>query len=208
MHSHSLVALVLASYDVGEADRFLILLTRERGRLAARVPGARKLKSKMGGLLPLTCGTVELKESNGNMLVAAVARCERLGAGDIRRFLLRMQGVELLLALLHDGEPVPEIFDAALRFLQEPVMEQKDLIAFSFRLLHLLGVLPEADVRLSIEERAFIAASALGAQTTPLPRLARLETLCRQMIAEHALRALKAPAVAAAMTISPCPAHS
>ena len=53
-HSESVEAVVLKTYDVGEADRFCIVLTKERGRIAARARGVRKLTSKMGGsLLPL-----------------------------------------------------------------------------------------------------------------------------------------------------------
>lgn len=192
----------MASYDVGEADRFVILLTRERGRLAARVPGARRLKSKLAGLLPLSRATVEIREHGGNALVTGVTECERLGSGNISSFLLHIQGMELLLALLHDGEPAPQIFDATVSFLETPSAASHHLVSFSFRLLHLLGVLPEGDAghfaRLTHEERTFIEQSAHGVTQCTDANLKRLLPLSQEMLAEHVTRALKAPAVAAA----------
>ena len=63
--SQTYEALILQSHDVGEADRFLILFTRERGRLAARARAVRKPKSKMGGsLLPLKLATWVTSDRN------------------------------------------------------------------------------------------------------------------------------------------------
>lgn len=206
-YSLTLDTLVLASYDVGEADRFVILLTREKGRLAARVPGARRLTSKLAGLLPLTRSTAEIREHGENALVTGAAECERLGSGDVARFLLHVQGMELLLALLHDGEPVPQIFDAAVAFLRTPDVAPHHLMAFSFRLLHLLGVLPESDAerfaRLTPDERAFIEQSAHGVGQCKYANLKHLLPLSQEMLAEHITRALKAPAVAEAMVGKP-----
>jgi len=203
-HSFTVNALVLASYNVGEADRFVILLTRERGRLAARVPGARRLKSRLAALLPLTHLSVELKEHGGCYFVAGSAtQYDRLNPGGLNDFLMRTQGMELLLSLLSDEDPVPEIFDAAVQFLLASPDEPHRIIAFSFRLLHLLGVLPEWHderfARLTPEEHAFITGNARGAIATPVPSgLKRLLALSQEMLAEHVTRALKAPAVAAA----------
>lgn len=203
-HSSTLDALVLASYDVGEADRFVILLTREQGRLAARVPGARRLKSRLAGLLPLTRATVEIREHGGNALVTGVAECERLGSGNVQSFLLHVQGMELLLALLHDGEPVQQIFDATVDFLRTTGGEPHFIVMFSFRLLHLLGVLPEGTserfARLTAQERAFVEQSAWGEHPPATPRLTRILPLSQEMVAEHATRVLRAPAITAACT--------
>jgi recombinational DNA repair protein (RecF pathway) len=52
-HAQTFEAIVLKTYDVGEADRLCILFTRERGRVMARASGARRLKSRLGAsLLP------------------------------------------------------------------------------------------------------------------------------------------------------------
>ncbi|MBU1911666.1 recombination protein O N-terminal domain-containing protein, partial [Patescibacteria group bacterium] len=46
-HSQTYNSIILKAYDVGEADRFLILFTREKGRMTARARAVRKLKSKL-----------------------------------------------------------------------------------------------------------------------------------------------------------------
>ena len=53
VHSHTLKseALVLGSRRLGEADRIVMLYTRERGRLSAVAKGIRRTRSRMGGRL-------------------------------------------------------------------------------------------------------------------------------------------------------------
>lgn len=49
--SYSTEAIVLGSHKLGEADRVVTLLTRERGKVPTVVKGVRKLKSRFGGRL-------------------------------------------------------------------------------------------------------------------------------------------------------------
>jgi DNA repair protein RecO (recombination protein O) len=199
----TLSALILASYDVGEADRFIVLLTRERGRIAARVPGARRTRSKLGALLPLSSARLEVKETKTGFLVTGIAAKPPSRKLRIAEFLCGMQVCELLLSLLSDEEPVPEIYDATVEFLNLRSKAPPNLLAYSFRLLHLLGVLPETEsspemARLSDEEKAFLE----GCRHTPMKQEVkpthRLSALCERLIAEHVTRPLRAPAVAAA----------
>lgn len=204
-HSRTFHCIVLASYDVGDADRFVILLTLEEGRLAARVPGARRLKSRLAPLLPLTRCTVELKETKGSSIVSAVAMAPRTPDGaHLQNFLVRMQACELLLALLSDGEPVSEIFAALSRLLQQEQCFPRDLLAFTFRVLALLGVLPEAThalfASLSLEERSFVQESTRGTPVNGALSCTRLRTLCTQLVQEHCTRPLRSTDVAAACT--------
>ncbi|MDD4628553.1 MAG: DNA repair protein RecO [Candidatus Peribacteraceae bacterium] len=203
-HSRTCEAIVLKSYDIGEADRFLILLTRECGRLAARAPGARRLKSRMGGsLLSLEHLSVEIKEHNEGWLVAGAHPLPpRRPPLPLTDFLLVTQAMELLLGLLHDEEPLPEIFDLTLELLRLPEHEPHHVLTFTLRLLSLMGVLPEAQDRyfaaLPADERAFVERSLNGAwqkEVCPLPHVNRL---CRQLIEEHSTRALHAEQVTAA----------
>lgn len=206
-YSRTLHSIVLASYDVGEADRFVILLTREEGRLAARVPGARKPASRLKSLLPLTRGAVELKESKGNAIVscASMSACP-MEEEHVQNFLTRVQGSELLLALLSDGDPVPEIFDAFTLFLDRDRCRTVDLLAFTFRLLALLGVLPETEHRcfagLTPAERAFVASSVRGRSAEEAFPCSRLSALARAFVQEHATRPLRAGDVATACSPS------
>ena len=204
-HSRTFDCIVLASYDVGEADRFVILLTAEEGRLAARVPGARRLKSRLASLLPLTHCAVELKESKGSHIVSSVAMAPRsLDPAHLQNFLARTQMSELLLALLSDGEPVPEIFESLSQLLQKKHCSSRDLLAFTFRVLSLLGVLPETThllfASLTPEERSFVLASTRGTSVNEHISCARLQSLCTQLVAEHCTRPLRSTDVAAACT--------
>ena len=203
-HSRTFDCIVLASYDVGEADRFVILLTREEGRLAARVPGARRLKSRLASLLPLTRCSVELKEARNSYIVSGITGTSRPAEGPahLRNFLTYTQMSELLLALLSDGEPVPGIFDALSRLLQQKQCSAHDLLSFTFRVLMLLGVLPETShhifAGLTLEERAFVQASMRGASVHEEISCTRLRTLCTQLVQEHCTRPLRATDVAVA----------
>ncbi|MFH0851696.1 MAG: recombination protein O N-terminal domain-containing protein [Candidatus Peregrinibacteria bacterium] len=202
-HARTFDCLVLASYDVGEADRFVILLTREAGRLAARVPGARRLKSRLSALLPLTRCSVELKESRNSFLVSGIAVQPRnADPAHLQNFLTRTQMSELLLALLSDGEPVPEIFDALSALLCRERCTPRDVLSFHFRTLSLLGVLPDTMHRLfatlSAEERSFVQASTCGLPVNEKISCTRLRALCAQLVQEHCTRSLRSPEVTAA----------
>lgn len=157
---------------------------------------------------------MEVKETKTGFLATGVTKNATASEEHhVPEFLLGVQACELLLALLSDGEPVPEIFDATVDLLRLRLPraesrgsgEERHLLAYSFRLLHLLGVLPETKsspefLRLSAEEKEFLEGcrrNSLKQDAQPTPRLS---ALCERMIAEHVTRPLKAPAVAAACT--------
>jgi len=203
-HAQTYEAIVLMSYDVGEADRFLILLTRERGRIAARAPGVRRLKSRLSGLLPLARLSLDLREHGDSFLITAVhARTVQPHAKSLGDFLTGMQASEILLSLLHDEEPAPAIFDATATFLAMRNRQQEHLLSFTFRMLSLLGVLPLGQEihllgALSPEEKQFVEGSARGQWQEHPPALKNLLRLCTKLVQEHAPRQLKSADVAIA----------
>lgn len=156
-------AVILRAFDVGEADRFLVLLTRERGRLTARAAGARKPGSRMGGaLLAFSHVDVLLKETAAGWIVGSARRLDDPPPADLHSFSQTHQAVELLLRLTQDGQPLPEIFTLLLRFLATCRAGLRDASdRFGFALLHLLGFLPEYAacselLSLSTEDRDFL----------------------------------------------------
>jgi len=164
-HSATLEAIVLRAHDVGEADRFCILLTKERGRIAARARAVRKPKSRMGGsLLPLEHVHADIVEHDAGFLITAAVRIGRPVPRNVRSFLSAMQGIEWILALVQDGEPLPEVFDLACTFLRHCALHPQDaVLPFSIRLLQMLGLLPlpmqePFFTRLTNTERAYIGA--------------------------------------------------
>ncbi len=208
-HSNSVEALVLKTYDVGEADRYCILFTKERGRLAARAMGVRKPKSRMGGsLLPLRRIKAELREgSAGWMVTGAEAFPEDGGIGDIRAFTVATEGVELLLRLTQDAEPLPEVYAAFVAFLAvSQEVRPRASLAFALQLLHLLGFLPgdeetETFFALSEDERVFVEAARQGSWEA-LPSLqdaSRVELLRDRFLGDQLSGPLKAPGVSGAI---------
>lgn len=64
-------ALVLRTYKLGEADRIVVFLTRDRGKRRGVAPGARRLRSRFGAALePLTRIGVTYYEREGRELVS------------------------------------------------------------------------------------------------------------------------------------------
>jgi len=207
-HSKTYEAIVLKAYDVGEADRFLILFTRERGKLSARARGVRKLTSRMGGhLLPCQHIAVNLTEGRAGMLVTGAQRKSDVHESALSSFLHSEQGIELLLALLPEDDPHPDIFDITLAFLQHCRCGSADPpLTFTLQLLAQLGIMPglqhdEYASVLTDEERCFAQECAKGKWMDPSllsPSSRRtIRTLCDQLIKNHIHRDLRAQHVAA-----------
>lgn len=144
-HSQSFDTIILRTIDIGEADRFAILFTKQGGRKTAKAKGVRKANSRLGGLiLPFKHLSMELTESSaGNIITSATDRMSDAPPITSASFLMLQQGIEFLLALTEDDEPLPRVFELLLQFIKMCPASDKDLLpAFQLRLLHLLGLLP------------------------------------------------------------------
>lgn len=110
-----LTALVLESTAVGEYDRRVVLLTRERGRIACFARGARRPGSPvMAASLPFCFGTYRIRPGrNANVLVEAKvdfffekiradmeAACYASYISEVLRFITREENDEAALLLL------------------------------------------------------------------------------------------------------------
>lgn len=160
----TLDGIVLRTYNVGEADRLCIVLTRERGRLAMRARAVRKLGTRMGSLLlPGRRVLLDAREDGGTFTIAtARLNGEIADFSNPVAFASAQQGIELLLLLTEDDEPLPAVFDALFQFLHTCTASASHaLLPFQMRLFHLLGLLPShADDRrftaLTEYEREFV----------------------------------------------------
>ncbi len=208
-HSQTFDALVLKTYDVGEADRYCIFFTREKGRIGARASGARRPKSRLGGaLMPFRQVTVELKESGASWVICGVAHHENEESiRTLSQFTQLEEGIELLMRLVpHEGE-LPEIFDATRAFFSACARgESQAVMGYTFSLLHLLGLLPgEAEMEevnaLAPEEYAYINLCRHGRIGAPEPGcdLGRLSTVRSFLLNSQLQAPLKAERVAEAM---------
>ena len=207
-HSETLEAIVLHVRDVGEADRYVVLFTKERGRLALRARAVRKLKSRMGGaLIPFHHVRVAVKKTSAGNIAAGAAPVSINDQSSLRTFADASQGFEVLLRLVQDGEPLPAVFNASIAFLKACAEEVPHAsLAYTFRLLDILGLLPaEAELvgreALSGEEREFLHLAREG-YFLRVPSLQNARKLLRvrdRYLQEQLSSPLRAPGVAAAM---------
>lgn len=142
-------ALVLRSRPLGERDRLLSLLTRERGKLSAVAPGARKIKSKLAaGVDYFTCGSFLLYQGKSLFTVSQLeieSIFSRISE-NIKDYAYGMYFAELVERLLEEGDSYPDIFDLLFHcwgHLHEKKAD-RDVLAryFELRMLSILGYHP------------------------------------------------------------------
>ncbi len=198
--------IVLRTHDVGEADRFCVLLTKERGKIAARAYGVRKPKSRMGGcLLALQEAAVMLREGSSGMTVhSTICSGDREITQSLPSFLQAEQAIELLLSVLEDDHPVPEIYELTREFLYGcRRSEDVSALTFTIKLMQLLGVLPKEETHrmfehFSQEEREFIEACSQKEWWNASPPMHRknVRSLCDRIVGEQTNRELKVAPIA------------
>lgn len=203
----TLDGIVLRTYDVGEADRLCVLFTRERGRLAARARAVRKPGSRTGALLlPGRRVTLDLRDDGGGATIAAARlNGEVADVSNALALAAAQQGIELLLMLTEDDEPLPAVFDLLYQFLHACAVDPAGArLAFQLRLLHLLGLLPaHLDDRrftaLDDRERAAVLLCGktpdFGALCAAVEQGEGLRAFADALLREHAPRDLRSSAV-------------
>lgn len=159
-------AIVLKTYDVGEADRYCVLLARGLGRISVGANGVRRLASKRGASL-LTFQRIEVmlrpaKGSDYSLESASIIETNGQCASDLRAFSLAEQAVELVLRLIHEGESVEAAYDLLSEFLRQCTLQIRSELfsVFAIRLLMLLGLFPDTGSS-SISHRPFVASKGI-----------------------------------------------
>ncbi|MDD5055416.1 MAG: DNA repair protein RecO [Candidatus Peribacteraceae bacterium] len=140
-------AIVLRSYNVGETDRFCVLLTKSHGRIAVRVQGARKLLSRRGrGLLPLHRVMIQWEESSAGARITG-SHCLNPHAAawaDPATLAVAQEGIKMLIRLTEEATPIQDVYALAVEFLEACHGGHPShlLNMFALRLFDLLGLLP------------------------------------------------------------------
>lgn len=149
--TYTLTAFTLRGYALAEADRILVLMTREHGLKRVVAKGLRKPKSRIGGRLePFRENRVMLAKGK-NMDVVVQAEGSRSYpdvSRDFEAMACAMSAAELLLAFLEDGDPQAEAYDLYAELLEAlvPGASAETLLAgFELHLLDLLGYRPQLD---------------------------------------------------------------
>ena len=148
-HSFRVEAIVLRHNDWGEADRLLVLYTREAGKVRAIAKGVRKLRSrKAGHLEPFTRATLQLARGRDLLIVT---QAETVDAYMPLREDLQRTGLASYIVELVDRFTYEEGENPALYHLLSETMARLSTAAdyflavryYEIRLLDLLGFRPQ-----------------------------------------------------------------
>ncbi len=145
------VAIVLRTHKFGEADRVVVLLTRQRGKVRAVAKGVRRTGSKFGSRLePGSHVQVQLHEGRGELdLVTQAETIEphHRTRQDLQRLARAAALLEAVEQFAQDREPTPRVFDMLAGGLR--TIEERDpamiTAAFYLKLLAREGVAPQLD---------------------------------------------------------------
>ena len=143
-------ALVIRSYKLGEADRIVLLFTKDHGKLRAVAKGSRKAKSRIGGRVePLNYLNVQLWMGKDLHILSQAETIEsnfslRVDLESIQR---AMSILEIVDKLTHDDYPDPVLFDAAIRALRSLANNRSAMYvpAFFLRAMQIEGFRPSVD---------------------------------------------------------------
>jgi DNA repair protein RecO (recombination protein O) len=200
-------ALILRTYSLGESDRLVVFLTRDRGKKRGVAKNARQSRRRFGGALePMTCGRVTYREQERRDLVflqdVAPTRSP-LSAVDGEALGYVGYFAELIdeCALENDpSEPLFRLGESMVEAMATGVPIEPLARYFEYWLLRLQGVY-HTDPRTSLDARRFLDAARLssprGLADVPAPTrvLLELERAHRAQIAAHLEKELKSARV-------------
>ena len=207
MPLHTSDALILRTYALGESDRIVVFLTRDRGKKRGVAKNARQSRRRFGGALePLTCGRVTYRERERRDLVfvqdIAPTRSP-LAATDGEALSYVGYFAELIDECAPENDPSEPLFRLGTSIVEamsvgvpvEPLARY-----FEFWLLRLQGVY-QADPRLSAAARDFLSVArscsplALGGVPISAAVTRELERAHHVQIAMHLEKDLKSTRV-------------
>ena len=200
---HTTEALILRTYALGESDRIVVFLTRDRGKRRGVAKNARQSRRRFGGALePMTYGRVGYVERERRDLVflnyvepirspLAAAHGEALGY--VGYF------AELIDEWAPDSDPNETLFrlgTSVVDAMAAGVPVEPLARYFEFWLLRIQGVY-QPDPKASLEAQAFLQAArtcspfALTVHTASQQALRELEASHRAMMTVHLERELR-----------------
>ena len=218
MPLYSADALILRTYKLGEADRIVVFLTRDRGKKRGVAKGARRPKSKfVGALEPLTDARVAYFERERRELVNlnySEPSRSALSSGTIEALGCATYFAELIdewSAESHEDERLYRLGASMVEALATGVPPEPLSRYFEYWLLSLQGVYPPSAVRtqkLSPAALDFLEAARtmnpqdLGGLAVERAALRELEGLHRSLITMHLEREPRSIRVLKEMTRS------
>lgn len=144
-------AVVLRTYRLGEADRIVVLLARDHGKVRAVAKGVRKTRSKFGSRLEPT-SQIEVQLYTGRGELDIVTQVESIdGFRRIREDLDRLHRAATMLEavdqIAQDREPAPSIYRMLVGALHTLETDNPPLVVagFFWKLLAAEGFAPVVD---------------------------------------------------------------
>lgn len=148
----------MARRDFGEADRILVLYTKNYGRVSFIAKGVRRPKSRKRGHIEVF-NHLRLQASAGHgldlMTEAEVIDDFKNIRQSLKKVSLAYYIVEVVGKITHESEPNPELFDYLLNTLSklETAKKLKDLrLKFVSDLLVIMGYWPEGEKLLNPDQ--------------------------------------------------------
>jgi DNA repair protein RecO (recombination protein O) len=200
-------ALILRTYKLGESDRIVVFLTRDRGKKRGVAKNARQSRRRFGGALePLTCGRLAYFERERRDMVRldyVEQMRSPLSAADGESLGYASYFAELIDEWAQEADPNESLFrlgSSTVEAIAAGVPIEPLARYFEFWLLRLQGVYEPGD-GLSAGAKAFLAAarttSPFGAGTLAASpaALRELEVAHRALIAKHLEKDLKSARV-------------
>ena len=139
---------VLRTYKFGEADRIIVILTEEHGKIRAIAKGIRKTRSKFGGRLePLSHVSLQLHRGRELDVISQVETMSTTSPvfGDLDSMTEASAILEAVDQLVPDREPVPQVYRMLVGARQTLLTRPSPVVvpAFLWRLLTVEGLRPE-----------------------------------------------------------------
>jgi DNA repair protein RecO (recombination protein O) len=141
---------VLRTYKLGEADRIVVLMTEQHGKVRAVAKGVRKTMSKFGGRLePMSHIRVQLAQGRELDIVSQAESVESLAPlrVDLDHVTHGIAMLEAVDQLALEREPAPHLYRMLVGALRAVAEGSSALVvpAFYWKLLAAEGIRPELD---------------------------------------------------------------
>ena len=200
-------ALILRTYQLGESDRVVVFLTRDRGKKRGVAKNARQSRRRFGGALePLTCGRVAYMERERRDLVRVdYVEPTRSPLSAVDGDALGYAGyfAELIDEWAQEADPNEPLFRlgaSTVEAMAAGAPIERLARYFEYWLLRLQGVYAP-DRRMSAAAQAFLTAArtsspfTLAELTVSAGALREIEASHRALIAMHLEKELKSARV-------------
>ncbi len=162
-HLYRDTAVVLRTYKLGEADRIVVLLTEEHGKIRAVAKGVRKTGSKFGARLePMSHVRLLLSQGRELDIVSQAESVETLAPMlvDLDHLTAGIAVLEAADQMSLDREPAPQLYRMVVGALRTIAERGGPLVvpAFYWKLLAADGLRPELDMCVRCGEDAQLVA--------------------------------------------------